>query len=322
MAEQKDVALMYMEKYAGQLSKRALATIMHEENPLIFKTVENARSIIRMQTGNNGTATRQNQENEQKYFFHEGETEIKDLVYELKDDNANILILNDLHIPFHDLRGFNITIEYAINNGVDTLYLNGDTFDFYGESKFDKDPSKSRLEEDYEKYNDFLFDMSLLFKNVYFKVGNHENRYNNAIKRSPQLAHLLNVAHFNFSEVFNFTELGIIKIQEYQTFKVANKNIIHGHEVRGGGMFVARWLALRFFEDTICGHFHRTDKFQKRLVGTNRYLNFDSLGCMCALNPYYMPYNEWNHGFGHLVKDGNQTELKNIKIANNKIIYI
>lgn len=314
----KEIVIQYMEKYSGQLSKHALAELLFEENKEVFHSKEQARTAVRNYSGNSGTKSRKYAENNRKHFFHSGEQEIKDLVYEIKDESVNMLILCDIHVPFQNNDALEKAIDYGNKNHIDTILLNGDTFDFYGESKFDKDPSKSRLESDYEKYNDFLFDLRNAFPDakIYFKIGNHENRYYNVLKRNPQLAHLVNVPHFSFENVFNFDELGITKIEEYQTIKVGNKNIVHGHEVRGGGMFVARWLALRFFEDTICGHFHKTDRYTKKLIGTDRYLQFDSIGCLSQLHPRYLPYNEWNLGFGHLIKNGTETTFNNIRLSN------
>ena len=315
MTDRKQLVISYFEKYNGEISKNAMAKIMFEENKDIFKTKEYARSCIRVYTGNKGVTSRNNSENDKQYFFHKGEKEIEQLTVTLEKENSNILILSDIHIPFHNEKALQTALEYGYKHSVDTIYLNGDIFDYYGESKFDKNLRKTKMEADYEKYNDFLFDLRDNFPDtdIYFKVGNHENRYYNAIKRNPQLAHLLAIKHFLFEEIFNFDEYGIKIIEDYQTFRVANKNIVHGHEVRGGGMFVARWLALRFFEDTICGHFHHTDTFVKKLANNN-HLRFDAIGCLCDLNPRYMPYNEWNHGFGHLIKNGNETELLNIRI--------
>jgi len=311
----KEITMEYLQRYNGEISKNAMAKIMFEDHKDIFSNKEDARSAIRYYTGNAGATKRQHSANEETFFFHKGEKQLDPLLYGFEKENASILILSDIHVPFHDEKALQISLEYGYKHGVDTIYLNGDIFDYYGESKFDKDPRKARMESDYEKYEDFLYDLRCGFPDaqIFFKVGNHENRYYNALKRNPQLAHLLSVDYFKFEEIFKFAELKIDIIHDYQTFKGGNKNIIHGHEVRGGGMFVARWLALRFFEDTICGHFHRTDHFTKNLVG-GKTLSFDSLGCLCDLHPRYMPYNEWNHGFGHLIKNGDETKLFNIKI--------
>lgn len=320
MAEKKEITFRYLEKYGNQVSKRGLAKIMYKENSEVFGNEEQARTFIRNYTGSNGSDSRIYEENDNKYFFHKGEKQIEKMVYELQKENASILILNDTHVPFHDNKAIDCAFEYGVKNNIDTIYLNGDNFDYYGESKFDKDLRQNRLESDYEKYNDFLYDLRCTFPDadIYFKVGNHELRYYKTLMRSPQLAHLLGVGHFQFEEVFCFTELGIKIIHDYQIFRVGDTNIIHGHEVRGGGMFVARWLALKFFENTICGHFHKTDHYSKVLTG-EKCLDFDSIGCLCDLHPKYMPINEWNHGFGHLIKRGQNTEFYNKKIINGII---
>ena len=45
-----------------------------------------------------------------------------------------------------------------------------------------------------------------------------------------------------------------------------------------------------------------------------------AVGCLCELNPDYLPFNEWNLGFAHITidKDGNFT-VDNKQVIGGKI---
>ena len=84
MSDRKQLVISYFEKYNGEISKNAMAKIMFEENKDIFKTKEDARSCIRVYTGNKGLGSRNNSENDKQYFFHKGEKEIEQLTVTLE----------------------------------------------------------------------------------------------------------------------------------------------------------------------------------------------------------------------------------------------
>jgi len=49
------------------------------------------------------------------------------------------------------------------------------------------------------------------------------------------------------------------------------------------------------------------------------YTTFAS-GCLCELQPAYMPHNQWNHGFAFVEVDGDDFHLRNLRIHNGKVL--
>jgi hypothetical protein len=67
------------------------------------------------------------------------------------------------------------------------------------------------------------------------------------------------------------------------------------------------------------GHFHRTTTHVERNIN-NHVTVTHSMGCLCHLSPDYLPYNNWNNGFGTVeIESDGMYEFENKKIIKNKI---
>ncbi len=62
--------------------------------------------------------------------------------YKLPINHNNILIIGDIHVPYHNIPALTLALKYGLENGVNTILLNGDIIDFYAISRFEKDPRK------------------------------------------------------------------------------------------------------------------------------------------------------------------------------------
>ena len=51
--------------------------------------------------------------------------------FEIPRGYNNMLIINDIHIPFHDVKALKTALEYGEERGIDSIYINGDLMDFY-----------------------------------------------------------------------------------------------------------------------------------------------------------------------------------------------
>lgn len=311
-----------MEKYRNSLSKRAIAKLMYEQRPDLWRDEEAARTTVRHYTGTKGRATRIHQKNDYTFFSPYPEEQITNLFYDIDQEKAKIIILPDIHIPFHNKQATDLAINYGLQKGADIVLLSGDTFDHWTESKHEKEYRKRDMAWDYEQYLDFLFELRCAFPNtrILFKMGNHEMRYERALLRTP-LRDLLGIDYFQYDKVMKFDELDITKIDGWTTITVAALNIIHGHEYKGGGGGVnpARWLSLRTGESTICGHFHRSSEHTTKSHRGN-LTSYWSMGTLADLSPKYMAYNNWNNGFAYIIKEGKMFHVKNKRITDGQIL--
>ena len=313
----------YVKKYADRLSKKGIAKLLHEENPELYTNPEDARCCVRYVTGALGKKNRQMNslaENE-RFFSPYPEKQIENKFYDLTQEKAKILLLSDIHVPFHDKRAVDTAFNYGVKHSADVILLNGDIFDHWSESTHEKEYRNRDLAWDYEQYLDFLFEVRCAFPQakILFKMGNHENRYERALQRS-HLKELLGLDYFQYEKVMQFEQLGIESIAEFMTVTVAGLNIIHGHEYKGGGgVNPARWLSLRTGESTICGHFHRTSEHSTK-SHRGEITSYWSTGTLADLNPRYMAYNGWNHGFAFLIKEQEFFFVKNKRIHDGTIL--
>ena len=131
---------------------------------------------------------------------------------------------------------------------------------------------------------------------------------------------LLGMHEFELPTLFGFGELAITHIENKRVIHAGKLTIGHGDNWKGGGgVNPARWLSLRTGEPTLIGHFHRTSSHIERTV-RNSIRGWWSTGCLCELNPTYLPMNQWSHGFAIVEIDKDGTfEVDNLSIIEGKV---
>ena len=86
-------------------------------------------------------------------------------------------MLSDLHVPYHDEVAIEAALRKGIGEGCDGLYLNGDTCDFYALSRWQKDPRERNFKRELTTAREMLVELGRHFERKWFKVGNHDERY-------------------------------------------------------------------------------------------------------------------------------------------------
>lgn len=238
----------------------------------------------------------------------------------LPKTSRRLLVLSDVHVPYHDLDTLKKGLDFGASDGCDSILFNGDFMDMYGPSSHDPDPRNMDLPREIADGRQALEYIRKRFPNIpiYYKEGNHEERLERyLIKNAPVL---LGMEEFELRTILRLGELGIQWIADKRLFLAGKLTIIHGHEYKGnGGVNPARWLSLRTPDPLLCGHFHRTSShFTKSIKG--EVSGAWSTGCMCHDGPDYSPYNQWNQGFAmiHIDKDGT-FEVENKMVIAGKV---
>jgi len=328
-----ELAETYVTKYINlskekgiKFSKKSIATIMYEENKDVFKDSEDARSSVRYVLGSIGVSSQRNKFSylkEQFDMMDEPVIELKNTEpYIFPKDIKKVLVVNDIHGNFYDAKALEIALDYGINQGCDSLFINGDFLDFYQESKFDKDPSISARMNEREWGVDFLKMSQGLFNHVVLKEGNHDKRLMDYINRklagSPELIGMLG----NYQDYLFFDGCKVQFIEDYRHVKLGKLNAIHGHEYNGfgGGVNVARNRFMKTLDNTISGHSHvcKSDMFK---TVNDEYYGSWTVGCLCQLNARYAPKNNWQHGFAVVTVDSDgDFDVNNRMIIKNKSI--
>ncbi len=307
-------------------SKKELGRILFERFPINFKTPEAGRLAIKNVSTPSGAGTKtdkhkgplsipKGQKNDFSHFVVKG---------------SRVGILADIHLPYHDLDAINIAMKELSRQKIDTLILNGDVIDCYQLSTFDKEPSKAGIKYEIEVLCHFISDIQKYFKGIQiiFKLGNHEERWERTIlNKSPAIwgfecFELPNLIKIEYLRLIG-KPLEIDFVNHKRIIDVGRLGVVHGHEWREGAFSPvnpARGYFMRAKTSVLGGDKHQTSEhITKDMNG--KIIGSWSIGCLCDLNPKYMPLNNHNYGFAfvHRFKDDN-FEVRNYKIIDGKLV--
>jgi predicted phosphodiesterase len=327
----KSKARTICEKALSRYSDKPILTIakkIYEDNPILFKDIESVRTMLRSISGSAGAKTRKKKTEltrplSYKYAPFESipqsYAEPREPFVMPKACNK-ILILNDIHFPFHSEEALRVAINYGVEQNVNCVLLNGDVLDVYQLSDHMKDPSKPRMREELEMGRWFMAELRKTFPHcpIYYKIGNHEMRIERWLK--IKAFEWIDCDEFQLKILLEFGRHGIQQIDKFTTIKAGNLRIIHGHEYKGGGgVNPGRYMYLKAKTNVLCGHFHRSSShIDKNLDG--EYRGGWSVGCLCDLSPDYLPNNDWVHGFAVVsIDNSGHFEVDNKIIINGKI---
>lgn len=318
------IARKYREQYGWEMPTAKLARIMYKENPLEFKDLEAARSRLRYIEGKllgnkKVSGIERLPDRPRNPYNLPSSDEATYEPYFLKA--KRVLILSDIHIPYHSIDALTATFDYAKKEKPDTVLLNGDTIDFFQLSRYCKEPKKRSFAHELLAFKEFFQVLQKTFNaKVIFKLGNHEERYNHFLWMKA--GELEGVDEFKLDEIIKARAEGIEVIGDKRIIKAGHLNVVHGHEF-GGSIFspvnVARGLFLRGKTSALQGHNHQTSEHTESNMNGEITTTF-STGCLCELSPAYLPINKWNHGFALVDMDGQNFEVRNKRIYKGKVL--
>jgi predicted phosphodiesterase len=305
------------------LSKKKLGELLHYRYPSEFKNDDSARSAVRNITNAKGDPAR-------KAVGLRVEWNGFNLPEQEKNDYSRVIlsekrigILSDIHFPYADLNALNTAVRYLLDWKPDCIILNGDTIDMYHGSDFEQDPRNRNPKYEFDVVREFLIQLNKLFPNtrIIYKAGNHCERYEKKImQRVPQFIDLEWMT-LDFALNHNMP-FKVEVIKNKRLIRAGHLNIGHGHELSKGFIApvnVARGFYMKTKANFIGGHHHRTSEHIEQDIN-GKVAGAWSTGCLCELNPKYMPINAWNHGFATVEIDGDEFSVKNLKINKGKVV--
>jgi len=286
-------------------STSSLSKKLYLENPEVFSSPDSVRTLINYYVGKHGDKSRK-QIVDRRFIDRptyvsplrlpeSHAVERKDFVF--PKAATKVLILNDTHFPYQ----INEKIEKAINKGkeakINTILLNGDIVDLHKASFHEQNPKARSIKEELESVRIFLDYLKENFPGVkiYYKEGNHEARMKRYL--SVKAVELYDMEEYQLPILLRLGEKGIEWIPNQQLMRLGKLYIFHGNELKGGGgIDPARTIYLKTGVNAIAGDKHKTKTFVRSLL-SNEVIQTFSIGCLCELNPAYLPYcNDWNHG--------------------------
>ena len=325
-AFKKDTAAKYRDKYGADMPTLKLARIMYKENSKLFKDLEDARSALRYIEGKKGIANKKRLTNTNYVIDEERPRNPYNLPKSEEvsfepfriTGHKRIGILSDIHLPYHNVEALTAAITYLKKQKIDALLLNGDVIDCYRLSRFMKDPRKRDFKYELDTFKALFEVLEKQLKcKIYFKLGNHEVRYEHFLFEKAK--ELVGIEEFEFENIIKARARGIEMIGDKTVMKLNSLNGIHGHEYIGGisvPVNVARGLYLRGKVSAFQGHNHASSSHTETDMN-GKIVTTWSIGCLCELHPNYMPLNKWNHGFAFVDLDQNGNDF----LFHNKTIY-
>lgn len=327
------VVLEYLEKYSEEKIGRfmpslTLARLIYNENMVVFKSIEDARGVIRMYRGQLGKENR-NKNIENKYYTKKGSPGnfIPPQSEEVSFDEytlpyRNIGVISDIHVPYHNEVALKAAMDYLGKQNLDCLLINGDLIDCYQASRYVKDPRMRTLKFEIDTTNELL-DMiqdCLPSTKLIFKLGNHDERIETLLfTKAPEL---LGFPEFEYEQLLHAKERGMMIVKDQRIIKAGKLSILHGHELGMNGSSVnpARGAFMKTKQSCLVGHSHVTSEHtETRLDGD--IITTWSTGCLCELRPRYARVNRWSHGFAHVTVEGNgDYRVKNLRIWKGKVL--
>lgn len=318
----------YLKKFPNT-PNAALSRKIYKENPTSFIDVETIRSQIRYITGNTGTKNRNSSTNKNLFTAPKKsndyllpESYSNDYTpFEIKQ--SRILIISDLHFPYQNNEAITLALDYGKSKKIDCILINGDLIDFANISRHERDFRARSIAEEFDAVRVFLKSIRLHFPKVkiVFKHGNHDERWEKFLySKAPEI---FDVNDFQLEVLLRLGELKIETVKDKRPIKIGKLTALHGHELAGGGaggVNPARGTFLKTLSNVIVGHYHKTSSNTETTMNGD-VIAVNSVGCLCDLNPLYMPINKHNLGFAYCelnIKTG-EYHLENLKIVKGKI---
>lgn len=245
----------------------------------------------------------------------------------MKQDTYRVLVLPDIHVPFHDVTAIDAVIEYAKDEHWDEFIQLGDFVDLDVVSRFVIGKPGAiegrRLSDDYDMAGKLLDRLlsAVRKKNPSCKAtlleGNHEYRISRWLDSFPQLRGMLEVPMG-----LKLKERGVDWVEADSkglVYRVRQANFIHGWYYN---MHHAKKTLEQFDEGDIWyGHVHDMEESTKVAYGVRKRRG-GSLGCLCALDLDYTQGRptKWQHGFGVFAFAGSTYATHRVRIDGGEFV--
>lgn len=127
---------------------RPLARMIYNDNKIQYRDQEQVYEMVRYKRGHKGVSAKGRVKDKSFFKANQTQSKFKTLPksyteypekWYLPKSSKKVLVLSDIHIPYHDVDAINAALEYGKQQGIDTIYLNGDIADFYMISQHQKD---------------------------------------------------------------------------------------------------------------------------------------------------------------------------------------
>lgn len=323
-----DIAREYRSRYGWDMPSLKLARIMYKECPTAFNDVEHARQFLRRiedKMGKNNTNIKRTDIPERPrnpYNLPESDKVDRE-PFILPTACNNILLISDLHIPYHDVKAIELAFEYGQKHKVNTIFINGDLLDFHRLSKFMIDPRKRSVKHEFDTAKAFIRSLRAAFPDalIYWLKGNHDMRYEHWLMTKAY--EIFDDEYYHMENRLRLNEERIHIIDDKTLVKMGKLAVTHGHHIMRGffsPVNSARGAWLKAKQSVLISHVHKVSSHTESNL-EHGYFGTWSTGCLCELKPDYSPMvSNYQHGFAHIMVDSSgDFTVENKPILNYKV---
>lgn len=233
-----------------------------------------------------------------------------------------VIVASDFHDVEVDLFALGVFLETCRVEKPDLIVLNGDIFDMYEFSRFDRDPRKINLRKRMEFVRDHIFaPLRRICPNtqIDFIIGNHEHRIiKHLAAASPDMAALMDLHGISLSFLLGLDAFQINLVSKGNTTAFQAKEI-RSEMSKNWKMY---WKCLvcnhtgpeQFGVTTISGHIHKP-KLTTVVYAKEGPVSNVVTGCMCKTDAdYTIKKTNWQLGFAIAYIDpiGERCQVNNI----------
>jgi predicted phosphodiesterase len=206
---------------------------------------------------------------------------------------------------------------------VNTIVILGDLIDNHKVSRFESDPKKRSVKQEFDATKQFLVTLRQIFPNaeIYWVKGNHCVRWEKFLLQKVQ--EIWEDPYFHLEERLRLNEERIHLVDDKVLMKAGKLNLTHGHHIFKGifsPVSPARGAWVKAKQNIIVGHLHRSSHHVETDINGETTASW-SLGCLCSKFPDYQPLvSNSQHGFAHVIVESNgDFSVKNYTIINGKL---
>jgi len=230
-------------------------------------------------------------------------------------------VFSDKHIPFHDRRCDALEIAFCQKYQPAVVHLLGDIVDFYGISRFHRDPArKLKLQQELDLLADYFsrLRMACPDSRIIYSEGNHEHRLQKFLMSKAEELYGLRALHL--PELAGFPSQEIEWKPESAPYCMGGLWFSHGDMIRKHAAYTARAMAEKVGGNVIIGHTHRLGTSHTS-TWNHHYTGWEN-GCLCKLKAeYVIGLPNWQHGFHAIQFHRNFFNVEPVRIERGRCSF-
>lgn len=230
-----------------------------------------------------------------------------------------IIVVNDIQIPFEDRRTLRAVEHFWDDFKPDLEVYNGDIFDFYMLSTFDKNPSRRfRLQDELDAARRWLFNRATANPNArrIEDDGNHEDRLRRWLWKFGE--ELQGLRALRLEALLGLDEVGVEHLDYGSVVDFLGYRIEHGYKASASRAYpinVSRYMATATGSSGLCGHSHHFSTYSwTDARGSHSYIEN---GCLCRFDMEYAAFPNWQQAFTYGVVYNNKVHLVPVQVYSD-----